>query len=164
MERRLAGRVPRADHEHLLATHGTRFRDRAVEDSLAYQPLQRGDGQPVVSHAGCQHYSAAGDLAAVRQGHDAVAPLSTQTRDGLGVDKLGTELEGLIGGASGQLLTADTPREAQVVADHGTRSRLPTGSLRSLAADFGVSHETIRTVVRHERTKVGCAPSRNAHR
>src|SRR5215212_3783275 len=39
-----------------------------------------------------------------------------------------------------------------------------TRSLRSLAADFGVSHETIRAVVRYERTIVGCAPSRNAHR
>ncbi|HZA92584.1 MAG TPA: hypothetical protein VE420_08150 [Gemmatimonadales bacterium] len=32
-----------------------------------------------------------------------------------------------------------------------------TKSLRSLAAEFGVSHETIRAVVRHGRSPTGCA-------
>ena len=35
-------------------------------------------------------------------------------------------------------------------------------SLRSLATDFGVSHETIRAVIRHARTVVGYMPSGNA--
>ena len=119
-----------ADYEHVLASHGMRFRDRAVEDPLAHQSLQRGDGQPLVGNAGRQHHGAADDLTAVGQRRDAVASLCTQTGDRLGVDDLCTELDGLIGGTGRKILAADATREAEVVADHGAGSRLATDGLR----------------------------------
>ena len=62
---------------------------------------------------------------------------------------------------SGQFRRAShhTPRRRKLSLDDDTaiRALAATRSLRSLAAEFGVSHETIRTVVRRRETDLAAA-------
>src|SRR5215204_7730078 len=60
-----------------------------------------------------------------------------------------------------QRASSQVPRRRKLTPDReATICTLASSkSLRSLAADFGVSHETIRTVVGQERTIVECVPS-----
>ena len=52
-----------------------------------------------------------------------------------------------------------TPRPRKLAADQeaAIRSLAGTRSLRSLAADFGVSHETVRAVLRERECRLGGA-------
>jgi hypothetical protein len=130
---RLAGRVPAADHDRVPAAQRRRLAPRrSVVDAGSDERLDRRIAEPAIGHAGRDQHGARAQLAPVGQRHDSVAALGGQGRHASHEDEVRAEDGGLAERSHRELLAADSPREAEVVADHRGRAGL---TARSLALD-----------------------------
>ena len=128
VQRGLAGRVPRAHHEHVAVGHGPGLGPgRAKEHAGPDQRLQPRHGQPAPRDAGRDDRRLRGDLTAVGQAHDARLAAFRQADGGLGEHHVRAEDPGLLARPAGELVPADPVREAGVIADHRAVPGLAAG-------------------------------------
>src|SRR5262244_2445256 len=92
-------------------------RSGAVEHAGADQPVERGDAEPPVGHAGGDDHGPAADLAPAADRHHALGPLGPQAGRRIPIYVVGTEIPGLRIGPHRKIRAAHPGREAQVVAD-----------------------------------------------
>jgi hypothetical protein len=87
------------------------------------------DAQTVVRHSGRDDDRLRPDSPPAGQRHDFLGLVLGQTADTAGHDELRAQRDRLLVRVTGELRPADTPREAEVVADHRARPRLAANGL-----------------------------------
>src|SRR6266508_708025 len=128
---RLAGGVPGADHEHVLALHRPCLgSSSAVEHARPVQRLQAGHAEAPPCHAGGEDRRTRRDLGPPGQPQQPVGPARPERGRGLGEDEVRSEQPGLLEGPVGEVVTADPSGKAEVVPDPGAGPGLPAEHLR----------------------------------
>ena len=130
--RGLPGRVSPSHHGDLVAAAQLRLDvSGAVVDALAFELLQIREPRFVVLRPGGDHDGARWQRLSAVEHHLIRALVAVEPHHAARDHHGRAELLRLRGGARGQFLPGDSGREAQVVLDLRTRSRLPAGSAAS---------------------------------
>ena len=128
MQRRLSGRVARADDEHVLVLHRAALaHGRAVEDARAHERLEPRYAEPPPLDSGRDHDGARAQLGPVEQMNDSIVAALFERDRLLRKDDVRSHQPRLLAGSLHEKAAVDAVGKPGIVPDQRARAGLPAG-------------------------------------